>query len=85
MNLRKKEEMAEPKHHRRKTGPTEQQMENAFNAGWDAGDPDDPDYPKEPPVGWDGHSAAPEIDPDLKHNGVPAPVPGDPDYTEGVR
>lgn len=39
-------------------------------------------------AGWDGigpvpqgHSLPPEIDPALGHNGVPAPVPGDPDYT----
>lgn len=65
--------------------PTEQQIENARNAGWDPGQPGDLDYPKEPPVGWEGHSTPPAIDPALNHNGVPAPVPGDPDYTKGVR
>lgn len=56
--------------------PTDEQIENARLAGWN---PDD----GEPPDGWDAHTAPPPIDPALGHNGVPAPVPGDPDYVEG--
>lgn len=39
-------------------------------------------------AGWDGngpvpdvHGLPPEIDQELGHNGVPAPQPGEPDYT----
>jgi hypothetical protein len=57
--------------------PTEQQIENARNAGWDPGTPGDPSYPREPPYGWDVHGTPPEIDSELGHNGVPAPVEGE--------
>ena len=47
----------------------------ATAAGWDyETDPDDASF---------SHGVAPEIDPALGHNGVPAPVPGDPDFTGG--
>lgn len=59
------------------TEATEEQIQNAINAGWDPGSPGDEDYPREPPYGWDAHGTPPPIDPDLGHNGVPAPVEGE--------
>jgi hypothetical protein len=55
--------------------PTPQQIENARRAGWN---PDD----GEPPYGWDAHGTPPEVDPDLGHNGVPAPHPDDDDFDQ---
>lgn len=37
----------------------EEQIENARTAGWDVGQPGDPDYPREPPAGWDAHGKDP--------------------------
>lgn len=62
--------------------PTPEQIEASRLAGWDPGQPGDPDYPKAPPDGWDAHSLPPEDDPALGNNGVPAPQPGDEDYVE---
>lgn len=50
---------------------SEEETEAARLAGWN---PDDGPAPNE-------HSLPPEEDPDLGNNGVPAPKPGDPDYT----
>lgn len=58
--------------------PTPEQIEAARLAGWN---PED----GEPPCGWEGHTLPPVDDPELNNNGVPAPEPGEPDYTEGVR
>lgn len=45
-------------------------MEAARLAGWNPADGDPPH----------AHAMPPAIDPELGHNGVPAPVPGDEDY-----
>lgn len=49
---------------------TDAEMEAARLAGWN---PEDGPPPNE-------HTLPPVTDPELGHNGVPAPKPGDPDY-----
>lgn len=45
--------------HVEQRGPSEDQIKAASHAGWDVGQPGDPDYPKAPPDGWDAHALDP--------------------------
>jgi len=55
------------------TGAPEPNTDAARLAGWDPAD-------GPPPF---EHAIPPGVDPELGHNGVAAPQPGDPDYTGG--